>query len=103
MTLVADSPQKKYGSAVLVRNDLKVNSIYVCKQGTVELITYEMPGVAVHSVYEPPTEAFVLPGLEHINLPHIVIGCFNSHNTTWGYTTTDDDVNAVEPWADSFS
>ena len=80
---VAESPHNKYhGSAVFVRKDIKVNSIYVYKQGTVELITIEMPGVVVHSVYKPPTEPFVLPALEHSNLLHHVISDFNSHNTT---------------------
>ena len=101
MTLVAESPHNKYGSTVFIRKDLKVNSISVRKHGTVELITAEMPGVVVHSVYKPPNEPFVLPTLGHRNLPHIVIGDFNSHSTTWGYSTTDDDGNAVEQWADS--
>ena len=51
MTLVAESSHNKYGSVVFVRKDLKVNSISVWKQETVELITVEMPGVSVHSVY----------------------------------------------------
>ena len=58
-----------------------------------------MPVVAIHLVYKPPTEPFVLPALGHSNLPHIVISDFHSHNTTWGHTTTDDDGNAVEQWA----
>ena len=66
-----------------------------------ELISIEMPGVVVHSVYKPPNEKFVLPALGNGNLPHIVIGDFNSHSTTWGYTNTDDNGEAVEQWADS--
>ena len=54
-----------------------------------------MPGVIIHSVYKPPNEKFVLPALGHGNLPHIVIGDFNSHSTTWGYTNTDDNGEAV--------
>ena len=49
-----------------------------------------MPGVVVHSVYKPPNDPFELPALGHRNLPHIVIGDFNSHSTTWGYTNTDN-------------
>ena len=60
-----------------------------------------MPGVVVHSVYEPPNGQFKLPALGHRNLSHIVIGDFNSHSTTWGYNTTDDNGEAVEEWADS--
>ena len=39
-------------------------------------------------MYKPTNEKFVLPTLGHGNLPHIVIGDFNSHNTTWEYTNT---------------
>ena len=79
MTLIAERPHIKYGSAILMRNDLKVKCVYVWEQDSVELILIEMPGVAVHSVYKPPNEKFVLPALGHGNLPHIVIGDFNSH------------------------
>ena len=44
--------------------------------------------MVVHSVYKAPTERFVLPALGHRILPHIVIGDYNSHSTTCGYTTT---------------
>ena len=41
------------------------------------------------------------PPLGHGNLPYIVIGDFNSHSTTWGYTTKDHNGEAAEQWADS--
>ena len=59
----------------------------------------EMPGVVVHSVYKPPNKKFVLPAIGNGNLPHIVIGDFNSHSTIWGYTNNNGE--AVEQWADS--
>ena len=101
MSLVVERPHIKYGSAILIRNDLKVKKIYERVQGTVELITIVMPGVVVHSVYKPPNHPFELPALGHRNLPHFVIGDFNSHITTWGYTNTDNEGEAVEQWADS--
>ena len=39
---------------------------------------------------------FLLPPLGSRNVPHIVTGDFNSHNTLWGYTSTDNDGEAVE-------
>ena len=60
-----------------------------------------MPGVVVHSLYKPPDEKFILQALRHANLPYIVIGDFNSYNTTWGCTNTDNNGEAVEQWADS--
>ena len=101
MALVVERPHNKHGSPVFVRDGLKVNSISVCEEDNVDFITVELPGVVVHSVYKPPAEQFLLPPLGSRNMPHIVIGDFNSHNTLWGYTTTDNDGEAVELWAES--
>ena len=90
----------KYGSVILIRNDPKVKKIYERVQGTVEIITIVMSGVVVHSVYKPPNDLFEFPALGHRNLPHIVIGYFNSHSTTWGYSSTDNEGEAVEQWSD---
>ena len=84
ITLIAERPHIKYGSAILIRSDLKVKGVSVWEQDNMELIIIEMPGVVVHSVYKPPNEKFVLPALGHGNLPHIVIGDFNSHSTIRG-------------------
>ena len=91
MSLVVERPHNKYGSAILIGNDLKVEKIYERVQGTVEIITIVMPGVVVHSVYKPPNDPFELPALGHRNIPDIVIRDFNSHSTTWGYTSTDNE------------
>ena len=99
MTLIAERPHINYGSAILIRSDLKVKGVSVWEQDNVELISIEMLGVVVHSVYKPPNEKFILLALGHGNLPHIVIGDFNSHCTTRGYTNTDDNGEAVEQWA----
>ena len=87
-TLIAERPHIKYGSAILIRSDMKVKGVSVLEQNNVKLMSIEMPGVVVHSVYKPRNEKFVLPVLGHGNLPHIVIGDFNS--TKWGYTNTDN-------------
>ena len=100
MSLVVKLPHK-YGIAIIIRNDLKVKKIYERVQGTVEIITIVMPGVVVHSVYMPPNAPFELPALGHRNLQHIVIGDFNSHSTTWGYTSTNNEGEAVEQGAES--
>ena len=52
-------------------------------------------------MYKPPNDLFELPALGHRNLPHIVIVYFNSHSTTWGYASTDNEGEAVEQWANS--
>ena len=100
MSLVDERPHK-YGSAILVRDNLKVDNVYERVQGTVELITIVMSGVVVHSVYKPSNDQFALPALSHRDLPHIVIGYLYSHSTTWGYDTTDNNGEVVEQWTDS--
>ena len=42
MTLVAERPHNKHGSSVFVRDGLKVNSISVCEEENVEIITVEL-------------------------------------------------------------
>ena len=96
---IAVRPHFKYDSDILIRSDLKVKGVSVWEQDNVELISIEMPGVVVHSVYKPANEKFALSALGNRKLPHIVIGDFNSHSTTWGYTTTYDNGEAVEQWA----
>ena len=101
MILIADRPHIMCGSTILIRSGLKVKSVSAWEQDNVELISIEVHGVVVvDSVYKPPNEKFILPILGHRNLPHIVIGDFNSHSTTWGYPITDDNRKAVEEWAD---
>ena len=55
----------------------------------------------MHSVCKPLNDQSALPALGHRDLPHIVIGDFNSHITSWGYDTTYNNGEAVEQWADS--
>ena len=81
MALVAERPHNKHGRSVFVRDDLNVNSISVCEENNAELITVELPGVMVHSVYKQPGEQYLLPPLESRNMPHIVIGGWRSGRT----------------------
>ena len=91
MTLVAERPHDKYGSAIFIRDDLKVKSLSATAVNHVEVIRVELSDVVVHSVYKSPNEQFVLPPLGHRNLPQIVID-FNSNNTIWGYDDTDNNI-----------
>ena len=96
MTPIAKRPNIRYSCAILIRSDFKVKIVYLWEQDNIELISIQILGVVIHSVYKPPNEKIVLPALGY--LPHIVIGYFNSHSSTWGYTTTDDNGEAAEQW-----
>ena len=50
MTLIAERHHSKYGSAILIRSEMKVKGVSVWDQDNVELISIEMPGIVVHSV-----------------------------------------------------
>ena len=76
MSLAAERRHNKYGSAILIRDDLKVENVYERVEGTVVLITMVMPGVVVHYMYKPPNDHFKFTALGHRDLPHIIIGDF---------------------------
>ena len=101
MALVAERPHNKHGSSYFVRDGLKVNRMSVCDEHNVEFITVELLSVVEYFVYKPPTEEFLVPPLGSRNIPHIVIGDFNNHNTLWGYTSTDSDGEVVDLWTAS--
>ena len=77
MVLVTECPHNKHGTSIFVRDSLKVN---ICEEDNVVFIAVELSGVVVHSVYQPPTEQFLLPPLGSRNIPHIVTGDFNNLN-----------------------
>ena len=100
MTLIAERPHIKYGCANLIRRDVKEKSVSVWDQDNVELISIEIPGVVVQSVYNLLNEKFVLPALGHGNILYIVIGDFNSHNTT--QTTMEKGLNSGQIHATTY-
>ena len=53
----------KYGSAVFIRDDLKVKGISICEEEDVEVITIELCNAIIQSVYKPPNKQFLLPPL----------------------------------------
>ena len=67
---VAERPHNKYGSAVFIRDDLKVEGISICEEDDVELITIELYNAIIPSVHKPPNKQFILPPLQQGNKPH---------------------------------
>ena len=58
----------RYGSAILIRDNLKDENVYERLQGTVELTTIVMSGVVVYSVYKTPNNKFALPAVSSSSL-----------------------------------
>ena len=73
MVQVVERPHNKHVSSVFIRHCQKENTIFVCEEENVELITVELPGVVVHSMLKQPPEPYRLPALGQRNKPHIVI------------------------------
>ena len=100
MKLSIKSPHDQYGSAIFANSNFTIESISSSRVNNVELLTTNLRGVTVTSIYKPPTTRFSPSKIVH-NDTWVVIGDFNSHSTNWGYDVTDDDRDLVESWADS--
>ena len=61
ITLVEERPHDKYGSAIFIRDDLKVKSSSATATNHVEVITAELPDVVVHlSISHPASSLYSL-------------------------------------------
>ena len=96
MSVVAERTHSKYGSAIFIRDDLKVKGISICEQDDIELCN-----AIIQFIYKPPYKQFILPPLQQGNKPHVAIENFNSVNTLWGYSTTGTYATTVEQWTES--
>jgi len=79
----------KHGMATFVSQDLDPKNIKRL-EGNKHTVGIEIGNTKIFNIYKPPSEKWttsVLPLAEH---PAVYIGDFNSHNTEWGYNSTDD-------------
>ena len=61
MTLITERLHDQYGSAIFVRNGLTVDNASVSENDNIEVLSIELMGISVSSVYKPPIETFCLP------------------------------------------
>ena len=69
----------------------------------IEILTVNIGSITITSVYKPPNRQFQFDNSDSpdYNNTNIVIGDFNSHRTTWGYSSTDENGDLVEEWSDA--
>ena len=81
MTLVAERPQEKYRSTVLVKDGLTVTSTLTSEENDNEIITVWLGDIAVTNVYKPPDITYAFPsGMTALNAHlWVVISDFNAH------------------------
>lgn len=83
-----------YGSIVYVRNDIQNYKVLNCTiQETVESIVIEVSGVTITTVYNPP-----LPTVKHCG---VYVRDFNSHHTSWGYSSNDENGGILSEWIEN--
>lgn len=102
MKRIVEVPHLKHGSVIFARNDLVIKSSAYTNTNEVEALTIELQNCTVTSVYKPPGKPFVfLPPANFATQDvQIVLGDFNSHSETWGYSDTDANGHLVEEWAE---
>jgi hypothetical protein len=85
-----------------VRNDIGIKSTSLTSENNIEVLTVEIDTLTVTSVYKPPLEPFSLKEPDNFTLQpiQIVMGDFNCHSTTWGYSETDENGERLEAWAE---
>ncbi|KAJ8393712.1 hypothetical protein AAFF_G00057650 [Aldrovandia affinis] len=101
MTTLIERPHEKYGSIMLAKNGTIAESTSKSDENNIEVLTTELRGVTITSVYKPPPIPMEMPEIPSSGQPKIVIGDFNSHSTQWGYANNNADGDAVEMWAEN--
>lgn len=82
MILIVEIPNKQYGSAIFSKPGLIIKSAEHSNTGNIEIITIEVKGCTVTSIYKPPNINFDFEKPKNFdnNPVKIVIGDFNSHS-----------------------
>lgn len=103
MKLAVERPHRQYGSAIFVRNDIAVLSTSHTEVNDIEILSVELNGCIVLSIYKPPGADFLFSPPDNYNNQqvHFIVGDFNSHSNVWGYVEDDSNGEAVLTWADS--
>lgn len=102
MHLIIHHPSPIHGSAIYARDKSAIKSSADFSEGGIEILQVGTVHFKITCVYKPPATPFRWPQTLHLNdETNLVVGDFNSHSTTWGYSNTNRDGEAVEEWAAS--
>ena len=63
MPLVEEGPHNKFGSAVFIRNDLRVINVSIWETKNIDFLTVKLHDVVIHLLYKLHVKPFVLPSL----------------------------------------
>jgi hypothetical protein len=65
--------------------------------------TIHIGSYTVTNVYKPLPSQWLDAPLPNYKLPAIYMGDFNSHHTTWGYDSEDENASWLAEWASSIN
>lgn len=65
---------------------------------TTSIIGITIEGVNTYNTYKPPGTSWLNSTLPTISNPSLIVGNFNSNNTTWGYCTVDEAGEVLKEW-----
>ena len=100
MHLIIYHTSPVHGSAIYARDQAIILNSSDLSENGLEILQIDTAKLTIISVYKPPTTPFTWPRNHNIgDKATLVIGDFNSHNTIWGYSHTNNDGDAVELWA----
>lgn len=95
--MVASQHHEKFGIATYVKDDLLPSTALLPSTNSF-WAGIKLNGISIINVYKPPSADFddqVFPSFEK---PSVVIGDFNSHNTFWGYESSDRGGTRLFDW-----
>ncbi|KAL4101204.1 hypothetical protein QTP88_021224 [Uroleucon formosanum] len=97
--LTCHDDHPKYGTAIYIREDTSPYTIIPPSNiNDISFIGINVRGISIFNTYKPPNTSWAHGSLPTIPKPSVVLGDFNSHNTLWGYDTTDEAGEPLEEW-----
>ena len=101
MDMAIERPHEQHGSAIFVKIGTIINSTSLTNFYNIEILTVNIIGISVTSIYKPPGELFSFdhPPTSVGSQPRVIIGDFNSHSAQWGCKTANSEL--VGDWAEA--
>jgi ribonuclease HI len=94
--------RSKGGAAILVKNSIPARELQVNTNHQSEIhgvtVTIENQEIKIFNVYSPVDRELCLNSMDIPDSRCLVIGDFNSHSETWGYSEADRRGEEVEDW-----
>ena len=98
--LTAHTKSSVHGIATFVRYSAKWREVGTsAPESSLEWAATEVEGITIINVYKPPPFRLQPDSLPVFNGPCLYAGDFNCRSTTWGYSSTNPDGDALEDWA----